>query len=126
MRLQITKKRICITDIILCAVLCLSSFLIPFVLRALSGDGSLVKITYEGKTETYPISTDRTVEVSSNGELLTVIIEDSSVRVDDASCPDRICEKTGRISSSGSSIICAAAKVCITVSGESEADYEFR
>lgn len=85
---------------------------------ALSGrKGETVFVTKDGETTSYPLGENRTIDFGS----LKVVIEDGSVFVTDATCPDRLCEKTGRISESGRSIVCLPAGIVVRI-GESEFD----
>lgn len=85
---------------------------------ALSGrKGETVFVTKDGETTSYPLGENRMIDFGS----LKVVIEDGSVFVTDATCPDRLCEKTGRISGSGRSIVCLPAGIVVRI-GESEFD----
>lgn len=44
-------------------------------------------------------------------------VKDGRIRLTKASCPDKICEKTGYIGSSGQSIICVPNKITVSVVG---------
>ena len=52
------------------------------------------------------------------GETNTITVSDGEVRMTHADCPDQICVKTGSISRSGQSIVCAPYRVVVTVTGE--------
>lgn len=47
-------------------------------------------------------------------------VRDGKIRVTNASCPDKICEKTGYIGSPGQSIICVPGKITVAVAGSGE------
>ena len=47
-------------------------------------------------------------------------VKDGKIRLTEASCPDKICEKTGYIGSSGQSIICVPNKITVAVVGSDE------
>ena len=68
-------------------------------------------------TETYSLSENRTIEVTSNGIRLTVVIDGGEVWVKDADCPDLVCKHTGKISRGGEVILCAPAGLRIQVRG---------
>ncbi|MBQ8056932.1 MAG: NusG domain II-containing protein [Ruminococcus sp.] len=54
--------------------------------------------------------------IEVDGEFpVSVYITDYSVRVESASCPDKLCEHSGEITRSGQSIVCLPAKVSITL-----------
>lgn len=44
-------------------------------------------------------------------------VKDGKIRLTKASCPDKICEKTGFIGSSAQSIICVPNKITVSVAG---------
>ena len=47
-------------------------------------------------------------------------VKNGKIRLTEASCPDKICEKTGYIGSSGQSIICVPNKITVSVVGSDE------
>lgn len=47
-------------------------------------------------------------------------VKNGKIRLTNASCPDKICEKTGYIDSAGQSIICVPNKIAVSVVGSSE------
>ena len=62
-----------------------------------------------------PLSRDGVYPI---GETNTITVSDGEVRMTHADCPDQICVKTGSISRSGQSIVCAPNRVVVTVTGE--------
>ena len=87
---------------------------------ALSPDkGANAEIYVNGKLyQTLPLSKDEVIKL----EHLTVVVSAGSVRVEDADCPDKICEKRGNISRAGQSIVCAPARVVVKISGKGEVE----
>lgn len=47
-------------------------------------------------------------------------VKNGKIRLTKASCPDKICEKTGYIGSSGQSIICVPNKITVSVVGSDD------
>ncbi|MBD5111567.1 MAG: NusG domain II-containing protein [Ruminococcaceae bacterium] len=47
-------------------------------------------------------------------------VKNGKIRLIKASCPDKICEKTGYIGSSGQSIVCIPNKITVAVAGSGE------
>lgn len=45
-------------------------------------------------------------------------VKNGRIRICNADCPDKLCEKTGFIGASGQSIICVPRKITISISGE--------
>lgn len=105
-------------DLIIIAALTVAALVLSLT-GVLKGDeGSIVKITHDGQTQQFPLSDDTKIQVGG----LTVVIEDGSVFVQSPSCPDGICEKTGKISRNNESIVCLPGGVVISVEGEGEFD----
>lgn len=105
--------------ILLVALLAIVSVLFMF-----GGNGSpeYVCVKLNGIV-TSEYSLDRTGEYELSGEngiTLTLVIEKDGVSVRHAECPDKLCEKTGKISGAGQSIICLPAKISISLEGGSE------
>ena len=51
-----------------------------------------------------------------------VMIEDGTVRITDADCPDQLCMKQRSISKNGESIICLPHKLVVSLTGDSAPD----
>lgn len=105
--------------ILLVALLAIASVLFVF-----GGNGSpeYVCVKLNGIV-TAEYSLDRTGEYELSGEngiTLTLVVEKDGVSVKRAECPDKLCEKTGKISGAGQSIICLPAKISISLEGGSE------
>ena len=49
-----------------------------------------------------------------------VVTENGTIWVEDASCPDKVCVKTGIISKSGQSIVCLPNKTVVYIEGTHE------
>lgn len=47
-------------------------------------------------------------------------VKGGKIRLTNASCPDKLCEKTGYIGSAGQSIICVPGKITVSVAGNDE------
>ena len=70
--------------------------------------------------EKITVSLRRDAEYSLEG--CVVAVEDGGIYIKETNCPDRVCEKTGKISKAGEAIICVPNKVSITIAGASEFD----
>jgi hypothetical protein len=51
-----------------------------------------------------------------------VIIEDGKVWVEEATCPQKICKRQGKIALPGQSIICLPNRIVITIKGDKQPD----
>ena len=88
-------------------------------------DADTFTVTTTDGTAAYSISDERTFEVESNGVTLVITVADGTVSVTSSTCPDHICEQTGRISRRGQSIVCIPARVVIEIVGGGESDEDF-
>ncbi len=109
-------------DFIIFAVVLLAAIISAVTVFTGAGkEAGFVTVQYDGGKESYPLSGDREVDISSGEYHLTVAIENREVFVKSSDCPDKIC-KSNRISKNGEVIICAPARVIISLSGEAEND----
>lgn len=113
------KKRIIRNDIIVILTpLVIALILLIFTLPS-RDTGASVKITLNGNAlAEYPLSEDLSVPIERDGEILLVLhIEGGEAYVTSSVCHDHSCERMGRISRTGESIICLISQVVITVEG---------
>ena len=81
--------------------------------------GATAEIYLDGELyETLPLSRDTRIELDH----MTVVVSDGCVRVEDADCPDKICEKRGVISRAGESIVCLPNRVVVKIGGKGEVE----
>lgn len=102
-------------------------FLAAFVLALAIGllavqffpsSGSQVTITVDNQLyQTAPLSQNQTIVVEQNGHRNVIIIENNTVRISEADCPDGLCVRQGVISRAGQSIVCLPARVAVTIEG---------
>jgi len=82
-------------------------------------DGERVGIYADGKLRyTLSLSEERQVEV----EGCTVKIENGAASVVSASCPDKVCVRSGKISKAGEIIMCVPNRVSVKIDGDAEFD----
>ena len=79
-----------------------------------------VTVTAPNYERTFDVRADETVTL----DCLTVHISGGKVWVTDADCPDKTCVRTGVITRAGQSIVCLPNKVTVTISGESDLQWE--
>ena len=104
------KKR----DVFLLILLLAVGGLLWFFLRPQTTDEkSIVRITVDGTVYgEYPL--DKNAEISI-GDTNVCVIEDGSVYMKSADCPDQICVKTKAIRTSASSIVCLPNKIVVEI-----------
>lgn len=104
------KKR----DVFLLILLLATGGLLWLFLRPqTTAEKSIVRITVDGSVYgEYPL--DKNAEISI-GDTNVCVIEDGSVYMKSADCPDQICVKTKAIRTSASSIVCLPNKVVVEI-----------
>lgn len=70
----------------------------------------------------YAIDANQKIEINKDGHLNIALVEDGTVRMAAADCPDGLCVKQGIISSASQAIVCLPNKVMILIQGQGEAD----
>ena len=111
------RTRVSVADVAVAVTVLLLAAAFP-LFSLLSHGGGFVTVSYEGGRDTYSLSEERTVTVNSAGHTLVLRIEDGGAYVESSDCKDGTCMHTGRIERPGSVIVCAPARVTVTVSGE--------
>lgn len=107
-------------EILLAGMILLAALFCGLAWQLLHRDpGEWAVIEVDGlETARYPLAKDCSAVIEGyGGGRNTLVIEGGSVYVTDASCPDRLCEKQGRISKNGETIVCLPNRVVITVQG---------
>ena len=107
-------------DIMLIATLiivCAAAFLIiNFVVKK---DGITAAVKVDGNI-VYMLPLDKNASVTVEGYQggsNTVVIENGTVYMKDADCPDKLCEKTGKISKNGETRVCLPHRVVVEIQG---------
>lgn len=119
------KHRLFTTKDLLLVLFLLFLFLLLFVSRAAKVHGSVsyfeVK-TSSGDRFIYPSDSKETVRIASGGYSYLISITHGKAKVVEATCPDRLCVRSGEISLPGERIICIPGKLVITAKGDTEVD----
>ena len=87
-----------------------------FAWKKLKTPGAYVDIMINGDSvKTLRLDQDASYEVKQQVGVNTVVVQDGSVTVQDADCPDKICEKHRAISQTGETIICLPHKLVVEI-----------
>lgn len=92
-------------------IVCIFFFAFHF-LQPERGEGQVVISVAGEEYAVYSLSDDRTVPVGDTNRL---IIENGTVKMEWADCPDQICVSHRKISRDGESIICLPNQVVVTI-----------
>lgn len=103
-----------IKDILVIAGILVVAVVFLFVIELTKEDGSSVVVRIDGKeVATYSLAIDKEYEL--NGGTNILCIKNGEAYLIDASCPDHLCVKQGKISKNGETITCLPYKLTVTV-----------
>lgn len=108
---------------IIIVALFLTIALVSYLITNNNKQGAIVRIEIgQVLYGDYSLSKNQEIFVNdSHGHnLLKCRIKDNAIRVTYSTCPDKICVKQGRISSSGQAIVCLPNKVVISIINSSD------
>lgn len=81
--------------------------------------GAVVEISVAGRvTETLPLDVDAQRLIAGEGGVNRLVIENGTVWIAEADCPDALCVHHAPISRPGQSILCLPHRVAVTVAGD--------
>lgn len=114
-----------LSDIMFMAVLVLFSFSFFFLRN--SGKNELIAVVYIDKKEVHTFNLNElrepvVVSLEGGGYELRVRAERGRIRFESSDCPDKICVKTGWLTSAGDGAVCLPARASIVVSGRKKPD----
>ena len=98
-------------------IVCAAAFLI--INLVVKKDGITAAVKVDGNI-VYMLPLDKNASVTVEGYQggsNTVVIENGTVYMKDADCPDKLCEKTGKISKNGETIVCLPHRVVVEIQG---------
>ncbi len=105
------------TDAIIISALLVLSLSVVLIFSLTGEPGSYAEVEIDGKSiAKYSLGTDG--EYILGGGTNTLIIKDGSAYMVNSKCPDRTCERTGKIKMVGERIVCLPNKISVTVRGD--------
>lgn len=88
-------------------------------------EGDLVYITSKGETMVYPLSKDNVIALTEEMEFSnTIVVENGTVFMENASCPDQICVHHKAVSKNGETIICLPNQVFIEIESDRQREVD--
>lgn len=103
--------------LLIAALLALSAGLWAYSLATRQAGGYAV-VTIDGETVMeLPLNADTSVVLGRGEHSNTLVIEDGRAYISQATCPDHICIRQGRISYDGQTIVCLPNKLVVTIRG---------
>ncbi len=124
--MTILTRKIKKADIIALAVIALVTVILFLTFRTFKSPGKTVVVRVSGEeVASYPLDKDRTETINgANGGTNELIIEDGTVRLKEATCPDKLCVNQGKISRRGESIICLPNEVIVEINSDDTLETE--
>ena len=105
-------------DVLLVAGLLILGGVLALFLYATRQAGGYVSVRVDGELLMELLLDQNTQVVLGEGEHTnTLVIENGTARVVEASCPDQICVNQGAVRYAGESIVCLPHKLVVTVEG---------
>ena len=119
---KITKKyRL---DVIVIAAILLLSLFLALTVFLTRKEGAVAVVEIDGmEAGKYPLSYDGVF--SLNGGTNVLVIENGVAYLNYSSCPDHVCERTGKIRYVGQAIVCLPNRVTVKVIGEEKGGVDF-
>ena len=116
------QKMIKRNDIKLFAVIIVVAIIAIVAINLLKSEGSKVVVTIDGKVyKTLDLNTNQTFTIKqADGDYNFVKIENGSVSMTDANCPDKICVHHSSIHYNGETIVCLPHKVVVEITNGKE------
>lgn len=107
-------------DIILVGIILVLALVVILFINLNRKEGNRVMVTVDGKPyQTFDLNKDTTFTVEDgNGGYNTFVIEDKTVDMLEASCPDKICVNHKPIRYNHETIVCLPNKVVLTIENE--------
>ena len=120
------RKRAVRGDLRLTAALLLAGLILFAVILCSRSDGRYAVLRVDGQDiARLPLSENRIYPVETDGAITNVLrIEDGSVRMEEAYCPDHLCIHRGAIRHTGDSIVCLPNRVVVVIAGEDALDLD--
>lgn len=89
-------------------------------------EGAYAVVTINGKeVKRFSLDEDRTETLRFGDEYNILIIEDGYARIEEASCPDKLCVNQHRIKYNGETLVCLPNKTTVKIVSETESDTDF-
>lgn len=108
-------------DFILIGIIVAIALVCFGVFQVMKKDGASVTVTVDGKQYgTYSLLKDDIVEIKSDYGTNQLVIKDHIAKMEDASCPDKLCIHQHAIDKTGQTIVCLPNKVVVTVENAEE------
>ena len=117
-------------DYILIAVVLVAAIIYSvsgWLMPSVSSKGATVEIAVNASHfASYPLesSTVVTVPIDQNGHHNILVIQNGTVKMTEANCPDLVCVKSNAISKVGQTIVCLPNRVVVEIKGKGKSEVD--
>ena len=112
-------------DVLLVAGLLILGGALALFLYATRQAGGYVSVRVDGEpVMELPLGEDTRIVLGEGEHTNTLVIENGTARVVEASCPDQICVNQGAVRYAGESIVCLPHKLVVTIEGGQPSDVD--
>lgn len=103
-------------DFILIGALFIFAIVILLVVQLTKTNGNYAVVVSNGEeVDTYSLKEDNEITLRFNDEFNVLVIKDGYAFIKDASCPDKLCVKQGKVHSSGETLVCLPNKTTVKI-----------
>ncbi len=97
-----------------------------FIVRSTASRGGYVVVTVDGnKTAVYSLAENRSVRIGDTQNGNTLVIKDGYAYITDATCPDKLCERQGKICMGNQTIVCLPNRTVINIDSVEQSYTDF-
>jgi hypothetical protein len=115
-KLTVIQKR---EMLLIAAILAASGLLSGIFYAGNRKPAERVAVTVDGTVvETLNLHKDADMVIDGYGGTDHLVVKDGYASITEASCPDKVCVRTGKIHRSGELIVCLPNRIVVTIEGE--------
>ncbi len=94
-----------------------------FIINSIQPENSIAVVTVNGKTtEQIDLTQDKEFEIKTEHGKNTVLVKDGKVYMQEATCPDKLCVRHGKLQNKYDAIVCLPNKVIIEYKNTADID----
>ena len=103
-------------DFAVIAVICTVAAALLFLPFFKASHGKYVTVKVDNKTVgSYSLNENRTVKIQAKGGSTNLVIKNGAAYFEGSTCPDKLCEKMGKLSNVGDTAVCLPLKTVAEV-----------
>lgn len=113
-------------DIILVSVLIVSISIAIIIFSLFQTDGAYAVVVVNGEeTSTHPLDTNVRISITNGDKYNVLVVENGTARIEQATCPDKLCVKQHTVSKNGESLVCLPNKVVVKIVSKIDSETDF-